>query len=174
MRPWIGRTLTLIGALHLLLGVVSKHSALTGLAADGVVNAGRDNASREAAFWFLYRGFALIILGEFIRWIEMRHKQLPMFLPWAFLSLTVVGILAIPISGVLLLVVPLWGMFMRARKAQAKRDPGMPDSALNSTAKLVENLVFASLCGVLRSHHLYVARLPSGLTTFGGIVRAAS
>ena len=120
MRRWVGKTLVLIGILHSLFGLVFMGPVLKELASDGLVNTVNGQPEREAVFWFLYTGFALILLGAVVDWIEARHAVVPLFLAWALLASTLVALVVMPASGFWLLLVPVAGMFTHRKSSQAK------------------------------------------------------
>ncbi len=68
---------------------------------------------RLAAFWFFFTGFTLIIIGGLINWAERRQLELPPFLKWSFLSLTLIGCFVMPASGFWLMLVPAVGLLLR-------------------------------------------------------------
>ncbi len=113
MKAWIGKSLIAIGMIHTVFGFVFMRTTLGVLVSEGLVNTVNGEPPREAVFWFLYTGFLLLILGGVIDWLERRQQALPGFLPWAFLVLTVVGAVIMPVSGIWLFVVPLVGLFLR-------------------------------------------------------------
>lgn len=93
MKSWVGRSILVIGMLHTLVGVV------------------------EAAFWFLFTGFALLIIGGLVVWIERNNMYTPAFLSWSFLSIAAVGAFMMPVSGFWLLFIPTIGLFRRPRQS---------------------------------------------------------
>jgi len=115
MRAWIGKTLFGVGVIHSVFGFVFMRSTLAVLWSEGLFNTVNGQPRREAAFWFLYTGFLLLILGALIDRLERSGFGIPPFLAWSFLVLTVIGGVVMPISGLWLLVPPLVGMFVRAR-----------------------------------------------------------
>lgn len=117
IRPWIGKSVVTIGIFHSIFGVIAFKSVLGELVREGLLNTVDIQPDRNAAFWFLFAGFALLIIGGLMDWIERKYLPLPSLLRTAFLFITVVGCLIMPKSGFWLLIVPTFGLFLRGSKA---------------------------------------------------------
>jgi hypothetical protein len=117
MKAWIGKSVFIIGILHSIFGLVVFRGILGGLLREGLLNTVDMQPDRNAAFWFLFGGFALLIIGGLIDWAEKKKLALPSFLRWGFAVLTVVGCVIMPKSGFWLLIVPTVGLFLRGDKA---------------------------------------------------------
>ncbi len=117
MKSWVGRSILVIGMLHTLVGVVAFHEALFSILREGLFNTIPLNQQpeREAAFWFLFAGFVLLIIRGLVVWIEHNTMDTPAFLSWSFLSITAVGAFIMPVSGFWLLLIPTIGLFRRRR-----------------------------------------------------------
>lgn len=113
MKPWKGRALLGIGVLHSIYGFVEFSVPLTTLVREGLFNTVNGQPVREAALWFLFSGFALMILGALVDWIERRPLPLPGFLRWSLSILTLLGCLIMPRSGFWLLIIPVAGFFRK-------------------------------------------------------------
>ncbi len=111
MKIWIGKCVVVIGVIHTIFGFVVFHEIIAALAGEMFLNTIDKQIDRNAAFWFLYTGFAFVIMGGLIDWIERRHPGLPPFLKWSFLSITVLGCVIMPKSGFWLLLIPCIGFF---------------------------------------------------------------
>jgi hypothetical protein len=117
MKAWIGKSLLVIGALHSIFGFVVFRGVLGDLVREGLFNTVNIQADRNAAFWFLFGGFTLMIIGGLVDWAERKKIALPPFLTWSFLVLTAAGCVIMPRSGFWMLFVPIAGLLYRARKA---------------------------------------------------------
>lgn len=118
MKIWIGKSVIVIGILHTVVGIIVFYNVLFLLISERLFNTITLNQqpNREATFWFLITGFALLIIGGLIDYIEQNNLDSPTFLPWSFLSITVMGAIIMPISGFWLLFIPTVGMFRCKRK----------------------------------------------------------
>lgn len=118
MRTWIGKFITGIGVVHTLFGVLGFHGQLAVWLGEGLWNTVNGQAEREFPFWFLAFGILTIIFGLFVDWVERRHAELPRFLGWSFLGLTVTVVVIMPISGGWLMFPPAIGAICRASRSQ--------------------------------------------------------
>ena len=115
MKSWIGKSLVVVGLIHLSFGFIFMRSVLGVLWGEGLFNTVNGQPPREMVFWFLVSGFLTLIIGGLVDRLESSGLGLPVFLPWSFLSLVIIGIVIMPISGIWLLVPPTIGMFIRLR-----------------------------------------------------------
>jgi hypothetical protein len=113
MIAWIGKSLVGIGVIHSLFGFVVFRGIINVLVSEGLFNTVNNQPEREQAFWFLFTGFAWIILGLLVDWLEKSSNKPPSFLGWAFLTMTVVGAFIMPISGIWLFFVLSVGLLCR-------------------------------------------------------------
>lgn len=120
MKRWIGRTLVAIGLLHTVFGVVAFRSVWEALFQEGLLNTVNRQPLREAAYWFLFFGFVLLLLGALIDWCEAQQSRLPAFLGWGLLAMTLVGVVVMPISGMWLALIPTVGL-IRQQTAPAPK-----------------------------------------------------
>lgn len=118
MKAWIGKSIVVIGILHSIVGFVVFHKILSILASEFLFNTISLNSQpdRESAFWFFFTGFALLIIGALVNWIENRNADIPTFLSWSLLTVTTVGVIIMPISGFWLLLIPIAGLFRLQRR----------------------------------------------------------
>jgi hypothetical protein len=98
-----------------MVGFLVFADALDLLIKEGLFNTVRLDGEpyRQAAFWFMYTGFSLLILGFLVDWIERRNIGIPGFLSWALLAAAASGAFIMPVSGFWLLLVPTIGLFRR-------------------------------------------------------------
>jgi len=113
MKIWIGKSLIVIGIIHTVFGLVVAQGIISEVAQEMFFNAIANQFEREAIFWFFITGFTLMIIGGLINWAELRQMELPPFLKWALLSLTVCGCFMMPASGFWTLFVPVVGLFLQ-------------------------------------------------------------
>ncbi len=104
MRRLCGPLLMATSALHLLAGLMFYARPLAAIARDGFFNAVIPNLAtpsfdRDAAFWFMFFGVMLLILGGLMHWAQNRLGTLPAFLGWALLALSAAGVILMPVSG---------------------------------------------------------------------------
>ena len=124
MKVWIGKSVLLIGIAHSVFGFIVFRGILAELAGELLLNTVDGQPDREAAFWFLFSGFALLIIGGLINWIEHKQAALPLFLKWSFLGITFLGCFIMPKSGFWLLIVPTVGMYLQRNKDIEMKHPG--------------------------------------------------
>jgi hypothetical protein len=119
MRRWIGRWLMGVGALHTLIGIAVFAAPLRDIVDAGVVGTlGPRDTLRNLAFWFLFGGVTLVMIGYLTDWIERAASGLlPAPLGWALLATAVLGATLAPASGFWLVFPPAVGILLRARSA---------------------------------------------------------
>jgi len=128
MKPWIGKSLIVIAIIHTLIGIglgVSE-GIFAEMLGEGLVNTVVQQYDRNAAFWFLYSGFGLGLLGMLLDWCERRLRETPRFLGWALLALTVPGVVIMPQSGLWLVFIPTVGLLLRRSGAPKPIGQGPP------------------------------------------------
>jgi len=113
MRAWIGKSIVAIGIVHSIFGLGMGHAILADMVREGLFNTVVAQFDRNAAFWFLYTGFALLLLGALVDWCEKTKGTTPRFLGWGLLALTVPGLVIMPQSGFWLLLIPSIGLLAR-------------------------------------------------------------
>lgn len=117
MRRWIGRWLFGVGVVHNLVGVYFFLPVLADIAAAGLWDAVDMDPMRNLAFWFLFSGFLIMLLGYVTDWIEARTPApLPPALGWALLALLVAGVVTMPASGFWLLIPVVYGCLLGGRR----------------------------------------------------------
>ena len=119
MKRWIGRTLLAIGLLHTAFGLVVFSSVWAALLREGLLNTVDRQPMRAAAYWFLFFGFVLLLLGALVDWCEAQGITLPAFLGWGLLAMTVVGVAVTPITGMWLALIPVVGLLRQQAVPQA-------------------------------------------------------
>ncbi len=122
MKVWIGRSVIVIGMVHSVFGFIAFRDILVELGKELLLNSVDGQPDREAAFWFLFTGFALLIMGGLIHWVEQRQLTLPLFLKWSFLVITLLGCFIMPKSGFWLLFVPTVGMYLHQNRETAIKE----------------------------------------------------
>ena len=76
MKAWIGKSIVAIGVIHSIFGFVAFRSTIGTLLGEGLFNTVNQQSDREAVFWFLVTGFALLIVGALVNWIERTQAAL--------------------------------------------------------------------------------------------------
>lgn len=109
MKNWIGLSIMVIGIIHSLFGMVFLNETLAELLREGLFNTVHGQPMREATFWFLFGGIAMILIGALVRWMEKQNYQLPRFLGWSLLAIAVAVVFIMPASGGWLMFVPAFG-----------------------------------------------------------------
>jgi hypothetical protein len=120
-RAWIGKSLISIGVIHSIFGIVVFHKIIGDIVAEMLMNTIHDQYDRNSMFWFLFGGFILIIIGGLIDWMERKNIEIPSFLKWSFLILMILGCLIMPQSGFWLMLIPIFGLFMRGSIRHLKK-----------------------------------------------------
>ena len=116
MKRWVGRWIILVGVIHCVFGAFVFIEPLSGMLRDGVWNAVSGYPGRPLAFWFELLGILLILFGATLDQLEKNQQTIPGFLAFGFAFLTVLAIVAIPVSGGWLMVPGAVGLFMKRAK----------------------------------------------------------
>lgn len=117
-KKWIGRVIILIGVVHLFYGITTYGTTWSKMFRDGLFNTVDGSPAHEAAFWFIFFGFLMLIFGGLVDWFENNKQQLPLFLGWSLLALSVAGVVMMPVSGWWFLIVSAVGAIYRQTKAE--------------------------------------------------------
>lgn len=113
-----GWLLIMTGIIHNSLGVVFGHSTLAEIGRAGFFNAVHPPLwQREAIFWFLAAGFAMMMWGMLILALE----RVPSSFGWSLFAFTVVGVCVMPVSG-FWLVLPQAVYMLRHRPVAKGRE----------------------------------------------------
>jgi Family of unknown function (DUF6463) len=124
MNKPAGRLLTAIGIIHTLFTPVFFARELGAIAADGVIASVAEQYDRNAAFWFAFFGFVLILLGETIHVIERElASTVPPRVTWGLAAVILTGIVVMPVSGLWLGLVPVF-LLVRGTPAVSLRAGG--------------------------------------------------
>jgi hypothetical protein len=116
MTRWVGRWIILVGVIHCVFGAVVFFDSLSGIVRDGIWNAVNGYAGRPVAFWFELFGLMTILFGATVDQIEKDEREFSSFLRYGFLMLTLLAIVAMPISGGWLMVPGAIGLLLRKAK----------------------------------------------------------
>jgi hypothetical protein len=100
-----------IGVIHSAFGFWLLRDTVAELIREGLFNTVNGQPMREAAFWFLFFGFLVIILGSVLDFSESQGLPLPRFLSWCTLVFIVCAVFIMPVSGFWLVLVPVIGLF---------------------------------------------------------------
>lgn len=123
MRLWIGRSILFVAAIHLVFGVIFFGDAFVSLLRTGVLDSVTimSRSATATAFWFFIAGLFALMLGGMVAHLERLGSPFPAFLPWSLLAVTLLGCALMPVSAWWLLLAPVAGMFVRARRMSANR-----------------------------------------------------
>lgn len=104
------------GALHNAIGFIIGASVLGDIASEGFFNTVVMQPDRNATFWFLFSGFALMLMGLLV--LELR--RVPKTFAWSLLVLSLIGVILMPASGFwLVLAQAVYMLRLGARKQLA-------------------------------------------------------
>lgn len=112
MRKFIGPLLLAIGGLDLVVVVLEFSPQFAAMIKDGVFNAvqwpGMEARlfDREAAFWHLFAGLLVTLLGALAFWVLTVVGTLPVWFGWALILVAALGVMLMPVSGFWALFVP--------------------------------------------------------------------
>ena len=96
------------GIIHNILGFIMGKDVLADIIRSGFFNSIDQQKDRNAIFWFLFVGFLLMILGKFMQdYLNESSKPLPTSLGYYLLTLTIIGCIIMPVSGI-------WSMLPQA------------------------------------------------------------
>ena len=100
LKDWSGVLLMATGCIHNGIGLFIMREPLGDMIQAGVWNAMDRQFDRAAAFWFMFSGVMVILLGYIVHWAVRRlHVTPPPALGWVLLALSVIGAMVMPVSG---------------------------------------------------------------------------
>jgi hypothetical protein len=115
-----------IGVIHNLVGIaagiglpaaspggMAGRKLFSEILSGGIVGAIEPDPWRTILFWFLFFGFAMMILGWFMHLIERSGHPIPRTIAWHTGALALAGGLLIPASGFWLVLPVAWRMGRR-------------------------------------------------------------
>lgn len=120
MKVWVGKAIAAVGIIHSIFGFVIFRQTIAELFSEGLFNTVNGQPMREFAFWFILSGFFWILFGLLVDWCEREMKRLPHFIGWGFLSLTIIVLIIMPISGGWLMLIPAVGAILKANKSETE------------------------------------------------------
>lgn len=110
-----GSLVTAIATLHCAVGVALAPAPLRAILEGGVVGAIEPHMDRIAIFWFMFFGLVMLLLGEALRLWESA-ATLPVSVGYGFGAMSLVGALAMPVSGFWLGLIPAALIVLRSRR----------------------------------------------------------
>lgn len=116
MRAWIGKTIIVIAVIHIIFGLTDYSSTFAEIIDAGVINTINGAPLRDLAFWFVFFGLTIFVFGFFVDWCEREYHDLPDFLGWSLLALTIIIVALMPKSGRWTLFIPAFGAICRRYK----------------------------------------------------------
>ena len=123
MKRWAGRWIIFVGVVHCAFGAVVFFDPLFGMVLDGVWNAVAGYPGRPLAFWFELCGMLMILFGATVDQLEKNRQAFPPVLRYGFAFLTVLAIVAMPMSGGWLMVPGAVGLMLKRSRVPGQRDP---------------------------------------------------
>lgn len=115
-RPWMGRWLLAVAALHTVFGLLVFAGPLQKMLRLGLFNAVGADPLLAAATWFLLFGAPLALLGQALSLLERQPQLDPAALRplgWGLLALWALGVLLMPASGFWLVLPVVWALLRR-------------------------------------------------------------
>jgi len=106
-----------VGVIHCVFGAVVFFEPLFGIVSDGVWNAVNGHAGRPLAMWFELFGIMTILFGATVDQLERNGLGFPSTLRYGFAFLTLLAIVAMPVSGGWLIVPGAVGLWIKKVKA---------------------------------------------------------
>lgn len=94
-----GKLLIATGILHNFIGIVLFSPILGDILQAGVFNSIDPHFDRNAAFWFLFGGLMMVLLGMMVQWMYQQTGTVPAFIGWWLLAIGVIGVIMMPASG---------------------------------------------------------------------------
>jgi hypothetical protein len=113
VKRWIGRSIVAIGLLHTVFGLIAFRDILAVWLREGIMNTVNGQPDREMAFWFIFCGFFMLIFGALIDCCESKGVELPLVLGWGLLTISLIGVMFMPVSGFWLFIIPSIGAIRR-------------------------------------------------------------
>nr|WP_255513090.1 DUF6463 family protein [Kribbella sp. VKM Ac-2527] len=95
---WLPRSMTILGAVHLVYGVVESPGVIRDMLADGLVSTA-DNAERGYVVWFMVSGVALLAVAWMARWAARTVGRMPAALGWWLVVIGALIVITEPVSG---------------------------------------------------------------------------
>ena len=88
------------GIIHNLVGLGVGFQVLAEMLQEGLFNTVHLQFDREAIFWFLFSGFAMMLWGVLL----LSMERIPALFSWSLLGLSVLGAFIMPASGFWLVI----------------------------------------------------------------------
>ncbi len=101
------------GILHTVVGLIVGFEVLSSMVQEGLFNTTQLKFDREAIYWFLFSGFAIILGGLLIH--ELNH--IPKSFSWSLLLLSLLGVFIMPVTGLWLVIPQAIYMIWQQNKA---------------------------------------------------------
>lgn len=115
MKPWIGKVIIAIGIIHNTVGFIFLGKFGKPILMEGIFNTVNGQLEREAFFWFMFGGIAMILVGALINWIEKSNLAFPKFISWSLLAVTLTVVIIMPLSGGWFFWIPTIGAFRKSK-----------------------------------------------------------
>ena len=88
------------GILHNLIGIGIGFNILSEITREGLFNTINAQIDRNAVFWFLFSGFAMMLWGA----LFLELKRVPKSFTWSLLLMSILGVFIMPVSGIWLII----------------------------------------------------------------------
>ncbi|HEX9943974.1 MAG TPA: DUF6463 family protein [Thermoanaerobaculia bacterium] len=121
----VGRTLMLIGAIHILGGLIVGWEPLVRIFREGFFGEADSTLGhipaekeQELIFWFLLWGVMMLLLGQVVARMEGLGQTLPARLGWELAALGVVAIAVAPKGGFWWVLLPAYWIIQEPRRRE--------------------------------------------------------
>lgn len=119
MKPWVGRWLVAVSAVHTVFAVAVFGEVLASIVKRGVFNTVGADPMVGAVVWFVLFGAMLFVCGLAVTTVEKSSSgELPKVIGWSLLVLAIVGVVLMPASGFWLVFPPAIAVLVRKSNAK--------------------------------------------------------
>jgi Family of unknown function (DUF6463) len=119
MKHWIGRWLCVVAIIHVFIAVVVHRRILFLILERGVFNTVTSDPVIGAFVWSVFFGAVAFIGGIVVNALEKSSNVLPKSLGWSLLTLSIVGVVLVPVSGFWLIFPPAMSILLRKSDVRA-------------------------------------------------------
>ena len=113
MKHWIGRWLSGVAIIHVVIAVVVYRRIPFLILERGVFNTVTSDPVIGAFVWSVFFGAVAFIGGIAVNALEKSSSPIPKSLGWSLLTLAIVGVVLVPVSGFWLIIPPAIVILLR-------------------------------------------------------------